>query len=163
MLLLKVSCNCSYVNSLIWCHHNRNYLLNSVEDSSALSASPSPSVSDLKRSCPLGLLLISKDPVKKQRTIFYAQKRCLVPLEAWRGVRSPTLGHSRPRTSPDVEKHFFMISKDHVPLASSWSQRSCGETLLCRVSLEAGTEVKALTLVIQDHGWSTGHLDHNRP
>ena len=79
MLLLKVSCNCSYVDSLIWCH--RNYLLNSVEDSSALSASPSPSVSDLNRSCPLGLLLISTDTVEKQMTIFYAQKKCLVPLE----------------------------------------------------------------------------------
>ena len=72
-----------------------------MEDSSALSASPSPSVSDLNRSCPLGLLLISTDSVEKQMTIFYAQKKCLVPLEAGRGVRSPTLGHSRPQTSLD--------------------------------------------------------------
>ena len=89
-----------------------------MEDSSALSASPSPSVSDQKILSPWPPPDL-KDPVEKQITIFYAQKKCLVPLEAGRGVRSPTLGHSRPRTSPDVEKHFFMISKDHVPLASS--------------------------------------------
>ena len=69
-----------------------------MEDSSALSASPSPSVSDLNRSCPLGLLLISTDPVEKQMTIFYAQKKCLVPLEAGRGVGGagwgPQLRHS---------------------------------------------------------------------